>query len=166
MPALSAGSVAPNIVLQDTKGGQFSLTEELRRGPVLIAFFKISCPTCQFTLPYLERLYQGLKGRNGPSILGISQNSGKDTEAFLRQYGISFPVLLDEPKTYPVSNAYGITNVPTLFYIGPDGIIEVSSVGWSRPDLEEISRRAAQTAALDKIVVIRPSEQVPEFKAG
>jgi peroxiredoxin len=166
MPALSAGNLAPEIALQDTKGGQFSLKEALKHGPVLLAFFKVSCPTCQFTLPYLERLYKGLKGKNVPSILGISQNGQRDTEAFLRQYGITFPVLLDDPKTYSVSNAYGITNVPTLFYIGPDETIEISSVGWSRPDLEEISQRAAQVAAIGKIAVIQPHEQVPESKAG
>ncbi len=166
MPALSAGNLAPDITLQDTKGGQFSLKEVLEHGPVLLAFFKISCPTCQFTLPYLERLYTGLKGKNVPSILGISQNGQRDTEAFLRQYGISFRVLLDDPKTYSVSNAYGITNVPTLFYIGRDGTIELSSVGWSRSDLEAISQRAAQVAAIGKIAIIQPHEQVPESKAG
>ena len=121
MPALIAGVPAPKFKLHDLESGPFSLEEALKHGPVLLVFFKISCPTCQFTLPYLERLYQGLKGKSVPAIVGISQNNQKDTAAFLRQYGVSFPVLLDDPMGYPVSNAYGITNVPTLFYIGQDG---------------------------------------------
>ena len=166
MPALTSGVAAPTFKLFDTNGGEFSLEEALKHGPVLLAFFKISCPVCQFTFPYLERLYKGLKGKNAPAIIGISQNNQKDTNAFLRQYGVTFPVLLDDPKGYPVSNAYGLTNVPTLFYIGQDGSIEISSVGWSRQDLEEISRKVGETAAVGKIPVIHSGEQVAEFKAG
>jgi hypothetical protein len=44
--------------------------------------------------------------------------------------------------SYPVSNAYGLTNVPTIFWIAQDGEIEVSSVGWVKADFE-INRKMA-----------------------
>ncbi len=48
MPALSAGNLAPDITLQDTKGGHFSLKEALKNGPVLLTLSsRFSCPTCQ-----------------------------------------------------------------------------------------------------------------------
>lgn len=166
MPALIAGVPAPKFKLHDLEAGPFSLEEALKRGPVLLVFFKISCPTCQFTLPYLERLYQGLKGNSVPTIVGISQNNQKDTAAFLRHYGVSFPVLFDDPRGYPVSNSYGITNVPTLFYIGQDGVIEISSVGWSRKDLEQITQRTEQDAKVTSIALFRSGEQIPDLKAG
>jgi peroxiredoxin len=166
MPALIAGVPAPKFKLPDLQAGQFSLEDALNRGPILLVFFKISCPTCQFTLPYLERLYQGLKGKSVPAIVGISQNNQKDTAAFLRQYGVTFPVLLDHSKVYPVSNAYGITNVPTLFYIGQDGNIEISSVGWSRKDLEQINKRVQNDATISDIALFRSGEQLPDLKAG
>src|SRR5690348_5810190 len=100
MPAITAGVPAPKFNLHNAESGQFSLEEALKHGPVLLVFFKISCPTCQFTLPYLERLYQGLKGKSVPAIVGISQNNPKDTAAFVRQYGVSFPVLLEDPRRY------------------------------------------------------------------
>ena len=46
-------------------------------------------------------------------------------------------------RSYPASNAYGLTNVPTIFWIAQDGEIEVSSVGWVKADFEEINRRMA-----------------------
>ncbi len=58
----------------------------------------------------------------------------------------SFPVLLDDTHSYPVSNAYGLTNVPTIFWIAPDGDIEISSVGWVRKEMEEFNQRAAQAS--------------------
>ncbi len=134
MPALATGTTAPKIELTTTDGKPFSLQEALKRGPVIAAFFKISCPVCQFTFPFVERLYQAFKGKSA-TIVGISQNDKKDTQAFMKEYGVTFPVVLDDRERYPVSNAYGLTNVPTLFYIAPDGEIEISSVGWSRADL-------------------------------
>src|SRR5207245_7768002 len=83
----------------------------LSRGPVVAAFFKISCPICQYAFPFLERIYKAY-GKKNVSIIGISQNNKKDTAGFLREFGITFPILLDDTNTYPVSNAYGLTNVP------------------------------------------------------
>ncbi len=54
----------------------------------------------------------------------ISQDDRRNTEAFLNEYGVTFPTLLDDPNGYAVSNAYGLTNVPTVFLIGQDGEIE------------------------------------------
>ena len=73
----------------------------------------------------------------------------------------NFPVLLDDTRTYPVSNAYGLTNVPTIFWIAPDGEIEISSVGWIRKEMEELNQRAAQVAAGASKPLFRPGEQMP-----
>ena len=51
------------------------------------------------------------------SVIGISQNNARDTQKFMKEFGVTFPVALDDPANYAVSNAYGLTNVPTLFYI-------------------------------------------------
>jgi peroxiredoxin len=165
MKALSTGTPAPDFGLSTVSGGQFSLREALAAGPVVLVFFKISCPVCQFALPYIERVYRAAKGKN-VTIIGVSQNSKKDTEFFNKQYGITFPVALDDPRGYAVSNAYGLTNVPTIFYVSQDGEIEVSSVGWSRADVEEIARKISVQSKLPAIPVIRPGEDVPAFRGG
>ena len=164
MAALTQGTVAPEVSLSNTSGKKVSLKEELKKGPVLLAFFKISCPVCQFTFPMLERVYKAHHGK--ANIIGVSQNPKKDTESFLREYGITFPVLLDDTAKYPVSNAYGLTNVPTLFFITPDGEIEISSVGWSKSDVDEINRRFAESGRAKPSAIFKPGEDVPDFKAG
>jgi len=165
MAALTPGTAAPDFSLSTMDGEQFSLKEALARGPVLVAFFKVSCPVCQFAFPFLERIYKAYGDRN-LAILGVSQNGKKDTAAFIKEYGVSFPVLLDDLDTYPVSNAYGLTNVPTIFWIAQDGEIEISSVGWMRKEIDEINRKAAQITGEESVPVIRSGEQVPEFRAG
>ena len=143
----------------------FSLREALARGPVMAAFFKISCPTCQYAFPFLQRIYEA-HGNNAVTIVGISQNEKKDTALFSRQYGITFPVLLDDTSSYPVSNAYGLTNVPTIFWIAQDGEIEISSVGWIRKEMEELNQRAAEASSEAIKPLFRPDEQIADFRAG
>lgn len=164
MAALEAGK-APQFELPAMDGSTFSLQEAHSRGPVLAIFFKISCPVCQYALPYFERVYKTY-GRGNLSIIGISQNDKKDTAEFTKRYGLSFPMLLDDTKTYPASNAYGLTNVPTAFWISQSGEIEISSVGWSRKDFEEIVKKAASANGQAPKPVFQPTEQIADFRAG
>jgi len=165
MAALSAGHAAPDFTLKTMEGKPFVLREALKSGPVVVAFFKISCPVCQFAFPYLERIYKTYGGKR-VSIIGISQNDAKDTAAFVKQFGVTFPILMDDTKTFPASNAYGLTNVPTIFWIGEDGKIEISSVGWVKKEVEAIYRKAADTNSMPSSPLFRPDEKIAEFRAG
>jgi peroxiredoxin len=165
MAALTAGTKAPDFELKAMDGKRFSLQEALAHGPVVLAFFKVSCPTCQYAFPFLERLHKAY-GQKGVKLLGVSQNDAKDTAAFNKEFGVTFPVLLDEIGKYPVSNAYGLTNVPTIFWVAQDGEIEVSSVGWLKADFEEINRKMADAGKTPLAVVFKPGEDVRDFRAG
>jgi peroxiredoxin len=165
MAALTAGTSAPDFNLQTMDGKQFSLRETLTRGPVVAAFFKISCPVCQYTFPFLERIYKAHGGKN-VTIVGVSQNEKKDTAAFVKEYGVTFPILLDDTHSYPASNAYGLTNVPSIFWIGQDGEIQISSVGWDRKEIEEINRKAATVNGDGAKPVFSAGEQIADFRAG
>jgi peroxiredoxin len=165
MSALALGTQAPDFTLSAMDDRPFSLRAALARGPVLAAFFKISCPTCQYAFPFLQRIYQA-HGNKGVTIVGISQNTKKDTALFIKEYGITFPVLLDDISSYPVSNAYGLTNVPTIFWIAQDGEIEISSVGWIRKDMEELNQRAAQASSEGAKPLFLRDEQIADFRAG
>lgn len=165
MSALNAGAPAPDFSLPDMNGKLFVLKEALARGPVLLAFFKISCPTCQYAFPFLQRILHA-HGSKNVTIVGISQNNKRDTQTFLKEYGVTFPVLLDDPASYQVSNAYGLTNVPTVFWIAQDAEIEISSVGWVKHDVDELNRKAAEAGGETLVPVFHSGEQVVEFRAG
>ncbi len=165
MAALTAGTKAPEISLAAVDGTTFSLQNALQRGPVVAAFFKVSCPVCQYTLPYLERLHKAYGGQK-ITIVGISQDDKRNTNAFLKEYGVTFPTLLDDPNGYAVSNAYGLTNVPTWFLIGQDGQIEISSVGWVKTEMEDLSRRLAEAQKVTLPPLFQPGEDVRDFRAG
>lgn len=165
MTALATGARAPEFELKAMDGKRFVLNEELSRGSVVLAFFKVSCPTCQYALPFLERLYKAY-GSKGITLVGVSQNDAKETAAFAKDFGVTFPILLDDTHRYPVSNAYGLTNVPTIFWIAQDGEIEVSSVGWVKADFEMINRKMAETGKIMPAAVFKAGEDVRDFRAG
>ena len=165
MPALTVGTKAPLFKLPQLHGGEVDLRSALEKGPVVLAFFKISCPVCQMAFPFLERVYKKYSGK-GSSFYGVSQDSAKDTESFARQYGITFPILLDDTKKYPVSKAYGLTNVPTLFLIGQDGSVEVSNVSWSKDELDTMAGRLAETSGVPAATIFTATDSVPAFKPG
>jgi peroxiredoxin len=165
MTALATGKKAPDFSLGTLDGRNFALADELARGPVVLAFFKVSCPTCQYTFPFLDRLYKAYRN-SGVTMVGISQNDAKETAAFVKEFGVTFPVLLDEIGRYPVSNAYGLTNVPTVFWVAQDGEIEVSSVGWVKADFEQLNRKLAESGKAAPAVVFKPGEDIRDFRAG
>jgi peroxiredoxin len=165
MAALTAGTRAPQFELTAMDGSEFSLYDALSRGPVVAVFFKISCPVCQYALPYYERIFRAY-GNQSVTIVGVSQNQKSETAEFMKRYGITFPVVLDNAKTFPTSNEYGLTNVPTTFWISEDGGIEVSSVGWVKREFEEIARKAATVTKTSAQPIFHSGEQVADFRAG
>ena len=156
---LTVGQRAPDFRLEDLNGGQRTLGELLRAGPVFLAFFKVSCPTCQYTFPFLERLHRGLA--DGPiSMFAISQDDADATREFHSEFGITMPTLLDRAaQGYPASNAYGLAYVPTMFLVEGDGTISWSLTGFNRKELEALGAKLG-------VNPFRPGELVPEMKSG
>ena len=162
---LPAGEPAPPISLKDTSGQSVTLEEALKKGPVVAAFFKVSCPTCQFTFPFLERMYETYGG-NGFTLLGVSQNDAADTREFAEEFGVKFPLLLDDEGSFTASNEYGITNVPSVFLISQDGKILERSIGFGKRDLENMAQEAARATNRPVAPLFRPGEVVPDHKPG
>jgi peroxiredoxin len=164
MTHIVAGNKAPGFSLKSLDNKESSLNTLLERGPVVAAFFKISCPVCQFTFPFVERLHK--RYGDGVTFLGISQDDAKSSQKFAKEYGITFPILLDDENGYMISNAYGLTTVPTIFLIDSDGTVEVSSMGFDKKDLETIAGYLAERKKSSLTPVFRPDEVVPANKPG
>ncbi|MGE0407164.1 MAG: peroxiredoxin family protein [Candidatus Korobacteraceae bacterium] len=164
MPALTEGTQAPEFSLSDTLGRNFSLAESLEDGPVVLAFLKVSCPTCQFAFPYLEKMFCAMNGK--ANIVGICQGPASEAELFAAAFGVTFPFLLDPPDTFPVSSAYGITHVPTVFFVSSDGTIELSSVGWARIDMEQLNRSLAESLQVPPPTLFDTNDDIPDFRSG
>ena len=143
----------PGSELKNVAGGSRSLESLTSAGPVLLAFFKISCPVCQLTLPFLDRI-----GGGSVRVVGISQDDAESTQEFLDEYGPSVETLID-PYHYRVSDQFGIGTVPSLFQVEPGGAISHAWSGFSRADMEKLGGRAGKT-------VFHETDRVPAYKPG
>jgi len=153
---IEPGSRAPDFRLPRLDGGDVTLEALVSNGPVLLAFFKITCPVCQFTFPFLERLHAS----GTLPIFGISQNSAEDTREFNREFGVTFPTLLDsEESDFPAGNDYGISTVPTMFLLEPGGAVSYVIEGWNKKEIAWLGQKAG-------VNPFRPGDNVPEWKAG
>jgi peroxiredoxin len=164
MTHIVAGNPAPNFSRKSLDGKELSLAGSLKEGPVVLAFFKVSCPVCKFTFPFLERLYQRYKSDN-VTFLGISQDDVSASRDFAQDFGVTFPVLIDD-ASYTVSNAYGLSMVPTVFLVEPDGTVKISSMGFVKADLESIADALADRQNITRMPVFLKTESVPANKPG
>lgn len=164
LTTINAGNTAPSFSLKSLDGKTYSLATLLEKGPVVVAFFKISCPVCQFALPFIQRLADRYNGDNA-AVLTVSQDDTKSTASFNQQYGLSLLTLLDDAG-YPVSNAYGLSMVPTIFLIEPDGKVKVSSMGFDKADLEKIAAELSTRRKISAAPLFGANEPIPASKPG
>lgn len=152
---LNVGENVPDFELPDSTGEPTSLDQILSRDAAVLVVFKVSCPTCQLTLPFLERLYA-----ERVNVVGISQDDPKTTAEFAKRFNLQFPMLIDPPKrAYPVSEALRVASVPAMFRVEKDHSISWQSVGFMRKELEALGH-------LLHVALFRSTDKVPEAKAG
>lgn len=99
--------------------------------PALVAFYKVTCPTCQMAAPPMERLHRGV----GERFVAVVQDPPDRAAGFAREYGTSFLSISDR-EPYEISTAWGVRVVPTVFVTAEGRVEEVveswDRVGWAR----------------------------------
>lgn len=117
---LSIGDQAPDFELVDIDGNRHRLSDYKGQG-VFLNFWGSWCGPCKKEMPYMENQYNAYKEK-GVQILAVNiAESNLKVETFRRQYGLTFPVLID--KTGSVKDAYNIVPLPTTFLIDKNGKI-------------------------------------------
>ena len=122
---LAPGDRAPTFILDDAATRQ-QVTNPWADGDTVVAFFKVTCPVCQLVAPKLQALAEA-----GARVTAIGQDPAPALIAYAQRHGQQVPTVT-EPPPYRVSNAYGITAVPTVFLVGQDGIVKETVAGWDR----------------------------------
>ncbi|HEX6484399.1 MAG TPA: TlpA disulfide reductase family protein [Ktedonobacteraceae bacterium] len=120
--AVAVGTAAPEFNLPVYGGaGNGSIDLHALRGhSVVINFWSESCTPCRSEMPFLERTYTQAHGTF--TLLGVDQADPKDDIApFGRESQITYPLLFDPGDN--VNVAYGVTAIPTTYFIDSNGIV-------------------------------------------
>lgn len=166
---LEPGTLAPEFDLPLLSGGR-ATRRSLQQGDraALVVFFKTECPTCRLAFPFLQRIAARVRRAPEPAgFLGIAQNGLGDLPEFLEKHRADFPVA-SEGDPWQASEAYGVTNVPSLFLLDEHGVILRASAGFSKSEFEEISAEilARSGAAGEAPLFTSADASVPALQPG
>ena len=133
-------------------------------GPALYGFFKTTCPTCEFAWPFLDRIRRRAEG--GPlSVVAVSQDEPEDAARFAEELKTAIPTFFD-PEPWRASEALGLDNVPTFFFVDAGGRIRETVVGFQRDKMDELAGLASKLAGRPASALFSPGENVPAIKPG
>ncbi len=126
--APQAGFSAPDFTLKTPDGETYTLSD-FRGQAVLVNLWATWCPPCRAEMPAIEKMYQEYKDQ-GFIVLAIDMTYQDDPFAvvpFTKEYGLTFPILLDE--TGDVASAYQLRSLPSSYFINRAGIIQEVIIG-------------------------------------
>ncbi len=135
-PDLSIGGKAPDFELYDLDGNIHKLND-YKGQPVLLNFWATWCGPCRSEMPHLEEVYKKWKDDNLVFFAVNVGESSTDVTSFMDYFGFEMPVLMDSTKI--VTRKYGVSGIPTTYFIDEDGIIQNRVVG-AFPDRETIEK--------------------------
>jgi peroxiredoxin len=107
--ALQVGNVAPAIVLRNAKGETVDVRTLLKRGPVIVTFYRGGwCPYCNLELKAFQKLLPEIKAA-GASLVAISPERPDDTQPTAEKNALTFEVLSDVGQK--IGRAFGLVYV-------------------------------------------------------
>ena len=120
------GKPAPEFTMMLLDGGEFRLSEH-EGVPVVINFWASWCPPCRQESPAFERQWRRYQD-TGIQFVGVDiQDEVSDAEAYVREFGLTFPNGLDVDGKITID--YGVIGLPVTFFVGSSGIVEGRWVG-------------------------------------
>lgn len=160
----AVGATAPPFSLPGEDGNLRSLDDLTAAGPVVLAFFKTSCPVCTMEFPVLGELARRLG--DALPVVAVSQDPLGSARAWLDERGFAGPVLDDSTGGFAASAAYGLQTVPTVVMVGGDGTVARVLQGWDRDRINELAAELGTLAGRDGSPLSTPEDGLPPFRPG
>ena len=113
--------------LPDVDSIQYKL-EDYRGKIVLLHFWADWCPHCRKEFEKIQKAADELRDK-GLQILAVNVGQSRQHVLELKEeYQLSIPLLMDENRD--ITEKYGVTGLPTSFFIDQNGVIKEKEIGW------------------------------------
>jgi len=122
------GFLAPDFELTSSSGVTIRLAE-LRGKAVILNFWASWCPPCRAEMPAIEAVHQSYQEK-GLVVLGVNatnQDQIVQVNEFTKNMDLTFQILYDSSGI--VQDLYGVSALPSTFFIDRDGIIREVIIG-------------------------------------
>jgi peroxiredoxin len=152
---LHAGNKAPISTLGEIDSrGALPASVEGERAAIL--FFRVDCPHCQNEIP----VFNEAERRFGSKVdfIAVALNEKQKSESFIRTHDVRTKILIDEKGI--VGKQFGVSEVPALFLVNQDQIIEWVGIG--EQSRAEIFRRLGALVARDAPTAAKNSRKITE----
>lgn len=126
---LKAGQTAPDFTLTDINGTNISLSQ-FKGKYVVLDFWASWCPDCRKDIPNIIKAYNEFKDK-GVIFIGVSFDTKKDVwSKTVSQYGMAYYQVSELKKWHDtkISGLYNLKWIPSMYLIGPDGKVVLSTV--------------------------------------
>lgn len=119
------GDQAPDFQLQqvnDRNELEHVQLSDLKGKGVMLNFWATYCKPCEEEMPYMQKLYPEYKDK-GIEIVAVSLDSTEIViDRFIDKYDLTFAIPHDTKGQ--VMDLYKVGNIPSTYFINPDGVIE------------------------------------------
>jgi len=158
---LNVNQIAPDFKLPEFYGGDYHFYDIPSEVSVLV-FYKFSCGTCRFALPFIQQIYDAYG--DALNFRAIAEDDREATQKFREDLAISIPTVMDLPP-YPVSTAYGLQTVPSIFIVDSSHTIRFATYSFVKQDILNLADVLAEKTGRQQIDLFAELE-VPEIKPG
>lgn len=128
--AVKEGNPVPAVEVSTLDGEVVNL-RDYQGKKVILNFWATWCPPCIAEMPHMQDYYENEAGDQNVEILAVnltSKDNGMDKiESFVDDYGLTFPVLLDE--TGALGDEFQAFTIPTTYLIDEEGVIQRKLMG-------------------------------------
>lgn len=107
---------------------------------------------------------QALRDAYPDRIFGVGQDPEEKLSAFDADHAMAIPRVPDLPP-YPVSNAYGIRVVPTVFLVQDSTVLDTVE-SWDRDGYNRVSQRLAELTGSEYVEISSSGDGLPPFRPG
>jgi cytochrome c biogenesis protein CcmG/thiol:disulfide interchange protein DsbE len=124
--------------------------ESLAGSPVVINFWASWCLPCREEAPLLERAWRNYRDE-GLMVIGVNaRDSAADARGFVREFNITYPVVVDEDLDL-MREMSDIVGWPQTFFVKRDGDLSIAPASGSRGrDGATVDLGALESAALER----------------
>jgi thiol-disulfide isomerase/thioredoxin len=117
--------------------------ENFRGRVVLVDFWATWCGPCKMAMPGVQKLHERFQGRP-VSILGVNCWERGDAQAFMKNQGYTYGLVLHGDE---LAKAHNVTGIPTFVLFDFDGNVLMHEVGYDPSNEEKLGGKIEEYLA-------------------
>lgn len=146
---LQVGDPAPAFSVKDQEGKEVKLSDLKGEKVVLYFYPKDNTPTCTNQACNIRDNYGSLL-KKGYKVFGVSPDSEKSHQRFIKKHNLPFPLLAD--TEHKMVEAYGVWGEKTTFGRTYMGLLRTTFVINKKGIIEEIISKVESSKHTDQIL--------------